>query len=45
MSAKSLGTLPVIYAVDVLNPLPCTTLLFEGDRNGTVGRNGVCPNS
>ena len=42
MSAKSLGTLPVIYAVDELqNPLPCTTMLFEGDRNSTEGRNGV----
>jgi len=29
MSAKSLGTLPVFYAVDELqNPLPRTTMLF-----------------
>ena len=42
MSAKSLGTLPVIYAVgDLQNPLPRTTMLFEGDRNSTGGRNGV----
>ena len=46
MSAKSPGTLPVIYAVDELqNRLPRTTMLFEGDRNSTGGRNGVFPNS
>ena len=46
MSAKRLGTLPVIYAVDELqNPLPRTTMLFEGDRKSTKGRNGVFPNS
>ena len=45
-STKSLGTLPVIYAEDELqNPLPRTTMLFEGDRNSTGGRNGVLPNS
>ena len=27
------------------NPLPCTTMLFEGDRNTTGGRNGVFPNT
>ena len=38
MSAKSLGTLPVIYAVDELqNPLPQTTMLFEGDSNNRTG--------
>ena len=46
MPAKSLGTLPVIYAVDELqNPLPRTTMLFEGDTSSTGGRNGVFPNS
>ena len=46
MSTKNLGTLPVIYAVDELqNPLLRTTMLFEGDRNSTGGRNGVFPNS
>ena len=45
MSAKSLGTLPVIYIVDELqNPLLCTTMLFEGDTNSTKGRNYVFPN-
>ena len=44
MPAKGLGTLPVIYALDELqNPLPCTTMLFEGDRNSTGGRNCVLP--
>jgi len=39
MSAKSIGTLPVIYALDELqNSLPRTTMLFEGDRNSTGGR-------
>ena len=34
MSAKSPGTLPVIYAVDVQqNPLPRKIMLFEGDTN------------
>ena len=46
MSAKSLGTLPVIYAVDELqNLLSCSTILFEDDRNSTGGRNGAFPNS
>ena len=46
MSANSLGTLPVTYAVDELqNPLPRTAMLFEGDRNSTGARNGVFPNS
>ena len=44
MSAKSLGTLPVIYAVDKqLNPLPHKTMLFEGDTNSTGGKNDVFP--
>ena len=46
MSAKSLGTLPAIYAVDELqNPLPRTTMLFEGDTNSTGGGSDVFPNS
>ena len=46
MIAKSLGTLPVIYAVDELqNPLPRKTVLFEGDTNTTGGENDVFPNS
>ena len=44
MSAKSLGILPVIYAVDELqNPHPRKTMLFEGDTNSTGGRNDVFP--
>ena len=40
MSAKSLGTLPVIYAADEQqNPLPRKTMLFEGDTNNTGGGN------
>ena len=46
MSAKSLETLPVIYAVDEQqNPLPHKTMLFEGDTNSTGGRNDVFPSS
>ena len=46
MSAKSLGTLPVFYAVDKQqNPLPRKTMLFEGDTNSTGGRNDVSPSS
>ena len=46
MSAKSLGTLSVIYAVDELqNSLHRTTMLFEGDTNSTGRRNDVFPNS
>ena len=38
MSAKRLGTLPAIYAVDEQqNPLPRKTMLFEGDTNSTGG--------
>ena len=44
MSAKSLGTLPVIYAVDEQqNPLPRKTMLCGGDTNSTGGENGVFP--
>ena len=46
MSAKSLGTLPLIYAVDEQqNPLPRKTMLFEGDTNSTGGGNDVFPSS
>ena len=46
MSAKRLGTLPVIYAVDELqNSLPYKTMLFEGDTNSTGGRTDVFPSS
>ena len=50
MYAKQLGTLPVIYAVDELQtppppPTPRTTMLFDSNRNSTVGRNDVFPNS
>ena len=46
MSAKSLGTFSVSYAVDKLhNPLPRTTMLFEGDTTSNGGRNDVFPNS
>ena len=46
MSAKSLGTLTVIYAVDEQeNPLPHKTMLFEGDTNSTGGENDVFPSS
>ena len=44
MSAKSLGRLPVIYAVDELqNRLPLKIMLFEGDTNSTGGRTDVFP--
>ena len=46
MSAKSLGTIHVIYTVDELqNPLLRKTILFEGDTNSTGGRNDVFPSS
>ena len=42
MPAKSLGTLPVIYAVDKQqNPLPRKTMLCGGDTNSTGGENDV----
>ena len=42
MSAKSLGTLTMIYATDELqNPLPLKTMLCEGDMNNPVGRSDV----
>ena len=40
MLAKSLGTIPVIYAVDEQqNPLPRNTMLCGGDTNSTGGDN------
>ena len=46
MSAKSLGTLHVIYAVDEQqNPLPHKTMLCGGDTNSTGGGNDVFPSS
>ena len=46
MSAKSLGTLPVIYAVDEQqNPLPRKTMLCRGNTNKTGGGNDVFPSS
>ena len=42
MSAKSLGTLAMIYATDELqNPLPLKTMLCEGDMNNSVRRSDV----
>ena len=39
MSAKSLGTLAMIYATDELqNPLHLKTMLCEGDMNNPGGR-------
>ena len=46
MSAKSLGTLPVFYAIDELqNHFLLKTMLFEGDANSTGGRSDAFPNS
>ena len=46
MSAKTLGTLPVIYALDEQqNPLPRKTMLCGGDTNSTGGGNDVFPSS
>ena len=42
MSAKGLGTLPLVYAADELqNPLPRTTMLFKDDTNSTGLRNNA----
>ena len=42
MSAKSLGTLAMIYAIDeVQNPLPLKTMLCEGDMNSPVRRSNA----
>ena len=46
MSAKSLRTLPVIYAVDEQqNPLPRKTMLCGVDTNSTVRENDFFPSS
>ena len=46
MSAKSLGKLHVIYAVDEQqNPLLHKTMLCGGDTNSTGGGNDVFPSS
>ena len=46
MSAKSLGRLPVIYAVDKQqNPLPCKRKLRGGDTNSSGEENDVFPGS
>ena len=46
MSAKSLGTSPVVYAVDEQqNPLLRRTMLCEGDTNSTGGKNDVVTSS
>ena len=46
MSAKSLGTLPVMYAVDEQqNPLPHKTMLCGGDTNSVARGNDVFPSS
>ena len=46
MPAKSLGTLPVIYAVDKQqNPLPRKTMLCGGDTNSAGGEKYVFPSS
>ena len=42
MSAKSLGTLAMIYTTEELqNPLPLKPMLCEGDMNNPVGRSDV----
>ena len=46
MPARSLGKLPVNYAIDELqNPLLHTTILFEGQKNSTGGRSDYFQNS
>ena len=46
MSTKSLGTFPVICAMDELqNPLPRKTILFEGQRTITIGISDAFSNS
>ena len=46
MPAKSLGTLPVICAVDELqNPRPLKTMLFGGHIISTIGISDAFPNS
>ena len=46
MSAKSLGTFPVICAIDeVQNPLPLKTMLFEKHMTSIIGISDTFPNS
>ena len=46
MSAKSLGTFPVICAIDeVQNHLPHKTMLFERHMTSIIGMSDICPNS
>ena len=46
MSAKGLGTFPVICAIDeVQNPLPLKTLLFERHMTSIIGIRDTFPNS
>ena len=46
MSAKSLGTFPVICAIDeVQNPLPLKTMLFEKHMTSIIGISDTFTNS
>ena len=46
MSAKSLGTFPVICAIDeVQNPLPLKTMLFNRHMTSIIGISDTFPNS
>ena len=46
MPAKSLGTFPVICAIDeVQNPLPLKTMLFERHMTSIIGINDTFPKS
>ena len=46
MSAKSLGTFPVICAIDeVQNPLPLKTMLFKRHMTSIIGISDTFPNS
>ena len=46
MSAKSLGTFPVIFAIDeVQNSLPHKTMLFKRHMTSLIGISDTFPNS
>ena len=46
MSAKSLGTFPVICAIDeVQNPFPLKAMLFERYMTSIIGISDTFPNS
>ena len=46
MSAKSLGTFPVICAIDeVQNPLPLKTMLFKRHMTSIIGISDTFPDS